>query len=489
MSARKAKVLLVQPHWSSVHGSFADVATTKLFLPPIGICYLAASLFRAGHEVGILDLESAGLALREELERIIRWAPDLLGVTATTPAYAIAERFCTEVKRLTPSLPLVIGGPHISGTGAEDLHFPFDFALLGESEISLPLLVSALRGERDYEDVPGLVYRTGTQLRSTPRGPFIENLDEIPFPQRELLDLNAYATFVPGKGLRHVTTITASRGCPFQCVFCSAHVILGKRFRLRSVGNVLAEIEEARNRFHIPHFYFNDSTLTLKRDWILELCDGIRQRKLDITWEGMTRVNMVDRKLLKSLKGAGFVRLSLGIESGDQRILDIMKKGVTLEDIREAYRLCREAGIETESFAMLGLPGETRETIRRTAWFVRSIPEVRYSSFSIATPYPGSELMVMAKKGQYGLKLLSADYSKYRRYDGGVMEVNGLSPEDLQREQKLGLLIMHLTPRKMRALVRHFGVLMLARRFVAILKELLLRPAKRRPTYGTRGGQ
>lgn len=479
MSAKKAKILLVQPSWSSVHGSFAGVATAKLFLPPIGLCYLAASLSRAGYETGILDLEPARLSLGKELDLIARWGPDLLGVTTTTPAYSLARDFCGEVRKAMASLPIVIGGPHISGTAAEELDAPFDCALLGESESSLPLLAAAVRGERGYEEVPGLVFRSGGELRRTPRGPFIENLDEIPFPRRELLDLDVYTTFVPGKGLRRATTVTASRGCPFQCVFCSAHVILGKRFRLRTVANILAEIEEARDRFHIPHFYFNDSSLTLKRDWILELCEGMAARNLDITWEGMTRVNLIDRELLRSLKRAGFVRLSLGIESGDQRILDIMRKGVTLEEIRDAYRLCREERIETESFAMLGLPGETRETIRRTARFVRSIPEVRYSSFSIATPYPGSELMAMAREGRHGLKLLSTDYRRYRRYDGGVMEVNGLSPEDLQREQKRGLLVMHLTPRKMLALVRHFGVRMLACRFVAILKELMCRPAKR----------
>jgi radical SAM superfamily enzyme YgiQ (UPF0313 family) len=487
MTTRKSKVLLIQPTWSSVHGSFASIAAKKLFLPPVGICYLAAALFRKGHEVEMLDLEPAGLSLRETLEAIAGARPDLLGVTTTTPAYSIARDFCAEVRGALPGLPIVIGGPHISGTGAEELDAPFDYALLGESELSLPTLADAVMGEAGVEEVPGLVYRSAGGLRRTDRGPFIDDLDRIPFPLRGLLDPAHYATFVPGRGLRRATTITASRGCPFQCVFCSAHVILGKKFRLRSVGNILEEIEEARRRWRISHFYFNDSTLTLMRDWILSLCEQIRRKGLDITWEGMTRVNAIDRELLKALKGAGFVRLSLGIESGDQRILDVMKKGVTVEEIRAAYRLCREEGIETESFAMLGLPGETRETIRRTAWFVRSIPEVRYSSFSIATPYPGSELMDMAKKGEHGLRLLSTDYNRYRRYDGGVMEVNGLSPADLQREQKIGLLIMHLTPRKMLALIRHFGVWMLVGRFVGILKELVQGAGKRLRGNGAQG--
>ncbi|MCC6448954.1 MAG: radical SAM protein [Candidatus Aureabacteria bacterium] len=486
MTAEKAKVLLVQPSWSSVHGSFAGVAAKKLFLPPIGICYLAASLSRAGYGVEMLDLEAGRMSLRETLERIGRARPGLLGVTATTPAYSLAREFCGAVKEALPGLPIVIGGPHVSGTGAEELDDVFDFALLGESELSLPLLADAVRNGGGYEEVPGLAYRSGGILRRTPRGPLIEDLDGIPFPRRDLLDVGAYATFVPGKGLRRTTTITASRGCPFGCVFCSAHVILGKRFRIRSVGNILGEIEEARGRFGIVHFYFNDSTLTLKRGWILKLCEGLSVKNLGITWEGMTRVNMIDRELLRTLRRAGFVRLSLGIESGEQRILDIMKKGVTLEEIREAYRLCREERIETESFAMLGLPGETRETIRRTARFVRSIPEVRYSSFSIATPYPGSELMAMAKEGRHGLKLLSGDYRRYRRYDGGVMEVNGLSPEDLQREQKRGLLVMHLTPRKMCALIRHFGLRMLAGRCIAILRDLMRGPGNRRPEDAAR---
>jgi anaerobic magnesium-protoporphyrin IX monomethyl ester cyclase len=473
MPEKCTRVLLVQPAWSSVHGSFAEIATSKLFLPPVGLCYLAAALSREDCEVRILDSEAEGLTRRQEMDAIAACAPDLLGVTATTPAYHLAKRFCEDVKGEFPELPVVIGGPHVTGTGGEGLGPAFDYAILGEGEASILLLVKAVRGEIDFESVPDLVYRVGGALRFVSRSSFIQDLDSIPFPKRDLLKQNLYKTEVPGRGVQRCTTITASRGCPFQCIFCAARSIHGKIFRMRSVENILREIDDIRNRFGIPHLYFNDSTLTLKRECIMQLCEGLRKNKLDVTWEGMTRVNMIDKELLREMKKSGFVRLALGIESGDQRILDIMKKGVTLEEIREAYRMCREAGIQTESFAMLGLPGETRETIRRTAWFVRSIPEVRYSSFSIATPYPGTELLEMAKGVQHGLKLLSTDYSKYRRYDGGVMEVNGLSPEDLQTEQKRGLLIMHLAPRKMLALIRHFGIRVLATKFVAILADIL----------------
>lgn len=471
-------ILLVQPSWSAVHGSFADVATKKLFLPPVGLCYLAGALSREGFNVQLLDFEPMGLSLEEELLRVSEVSPFLLGVTATTPSFPFVKRWCSEVKKRFPNLPIVLGGPHVTGTNGDELAFPFDYALLGESELSLPLLARALRDRVAPDTVPGLVWREGEMLRRTARAPFIENLDDIPFPRRDLLDIDACHMHLPGRGTRRSTTVTASRGCPFQCVFCSARVILGDRLRTRSVENILCELDEIRNRLEIPHIYFNDSTLTLKREMILKLCEGIRRRGLDITWEGMTRVDMVDAELLCVMKKAGFVRFSFGIESGDQRVLDTIRKGITLDDIRNAFRLCREAGIATESFAMLGHPGETRASIRRTARFIRSIPEVCYSSFSIATPYPGTELERMATDNRHGLKLLTRDYERYRRYDGGVMEVNGLSPEALQREQKIGLLIMHSTPRKVLAVLRHFGAVTVFRKAVELLFSLFRRESR-----------
>jgi radical SAM superfamily enzyme YgiQ (UPF0313 family) len=214
---------------------------------------------------------------------------------------------------------------------------------------------------------------------------------------------------------------------------------------------------KVKEELGIKHFMTLDSTLTLDRKLIVAISNELIERNVGITWEGQTRANLVDRELLVLLKRSGLVRLSFGVESADPEVLRLMKKEVPVEAMREAFRLCKELGISTLCGTMMGNPGDTRKSILRTAWFVRSIPEIRYAPIAIAIPYPGTELMDMAEKNMYGLKLLSKDYRNYSRYAGGVMEIDGMKPEELLKLQRRALLIAHLTLRKIFGLFQHFG--------------------------------
>lgn len=232
------------------------------------------------------------------------------------------------------------------------------------------------------------------------------------------------------------------------------------------MGNVISEIKQTINDFGIEHFYFLDDTLTLDRNYMLNLCAEIERNKLKFTWEGSTRANLLDEELVSALARAGLIRISLGLESADGRVREIMKKGAPLESCAHANTLLNRYGIETINSVMLGLPGDTREAIKKTISFVRGARELKHATFGIAIPYPGTEMYDMALKGQHGLKLETQDFSKYQRYDSAVMTVNGITPDELLKLQKRGLLSIYLVPWRIMPIIKRFGFAALIRPFL-----------------------
>jgi anaerobic magnesium-protoporphyrin IX monomethyl ester cyclase len=235
------------------------------------------------------------------------------------------------------------------------------------------------------------------------------------------------------------------RGCPYHCIFCSTQVF-GKDYRRRSPELAVDEMELCVGKFGIRHFMFLDDTLTMNRDHILEICDRILLRGLGITFEGSTRANLVDEDMIRQMVRAGLIRLSFGLETVDETMRKTMKKMVPLESYVEANRITNHHGIETLNSCMIGLPGETRETVRKTLYFLRQSREIKQANISIAVPYPGTELFAMAKKGEMGLRLMTEDYSRYRRYNAAVMRVDDLSPDDLIKIQNEAFASIYLAP-------------------------------------------
>jgi len=220
------------------------------------------------------------------------------------------------------------------------------------------------------------------------------------------------------------------RGCPFKCIFCSTKVF-GNDARRRSAEKVIQEIRECKEKYMIEHFMFLDDTLTLNRQHILDICDLLIKAKLGITWEGSTRSNLIDEELIEKMAKSGLIRLSFGLESVDENIRRIMNKKVPLESYIEANRLTNKYGIETLNSCMIGLPGETEETIRKTLRFLRESKDIKQANISIAVPYPGTELYEMAKNEKHHLRLVENGFSQFKRYNAAVMQVGDLSPEDL----------------------------------------------------------
>jgi anaerobic magnesium-protoporphyrin IX monomethyl ester cyclase len=469
------EILFVSPTWTDDLGGFSRIAKARNSQPPLGILYLAAIAERRGHKIRVIDADVEDHTFESLVQHIMDNPPDLLGITATSPVFHKAEALGRELKKAGFKPPVLIGGEHFNIFKSAAFSDAFDFAFFGESDLSFEKFLQLREeGSEDYGSICGLIFRSGAEVVETKPNERIKDLDSLDFPALHLIRHNRYwMTFAKWKR-RMYLPILATRGCPFKCVFCS-EPLTNPYVRFRSPLNIVDEIEHWSRTLGITHFFFMDSNLTLKRDQIETVCNEIIRRKLNVTFEGWTRANLVDREILTLLKRAGLIRISYGIESGDPEILKIIRKEVSLDDMRRAFRLTKEVGIEVACSVMIGLPGETRASVMRTIRFVQSIPEVLYSNFSIANPYPGTQLLEWAQQGKHGIRLVVGKLSEYRRYDSSPITVNDLSQDDLVRLQKIGLLLMHLTPRKMIVALKMFGPLNIFLVFMHLVGSVLRR--------------
>ncbi|MEW6530025.1 MAG: radical SAM protein [Thermodesulfobacteriota bacterium] len=451
------KIALVCPSWTDDLGIFTKIAKRRNSQPPLGILYLAAVAEKLGHSVALIDADVEDHTLESLIAHLLDGGYDLLGITATSPIFHKAVALAQGLKGRGFKPPIVIGGEHINIFKSAAFFPCFDYAFYGESDLSFAEFLQTLEREpRQFSGIRGMIFRDNEQVVENPPTERIKNLDELCLPAMHLLRRDRYImTFAKFKS-RVYLPIMATRGCPFKCAFCS-EPLTNPYVRFRSAKNIVDEIEKWVNELNITHFFFMDSNLTLNKNQVQKVCQEILDRKLKITFEGWTRANLVNREILTLLKSAGLIRMSYGIESGDPEVLKIIRKEVSHEDMLNAFAMTEELGIEPACSVMLGLPGDTRRSVERTIEFVRKIPQILYSNFSIANPYPGTQLYDWAREGKHGLRLEIRDFSDYRRYDHSPISVNDLSQKDLVRMQRVGLLRIHLTPKRIWAAIRMVG--------------------------------
>jgi radical SAM superfamily enzyme YgiQ (UPF0313 family) len=433
------------------------------------LAYIAAVAEKHGHEAKIIDAEASNLQNDKIILETAKFNPDIIGMTTTSTSSHILINLAKELKRNFARVPIVIGGPHITILKERAFDPLLDYGFVGEAEESWGLFLQQYENREDFSEIKGLVYREGGQVKFSGGSCPVMNIDLIPFPARHLLDFNNY-NMGTLRGTRRCTTILTTRGCPFKCIFCNTGVF-GDFVRRRSLDLVIKEMEECIRKYHIEHFYFMDDTLTLSREYMLEFCDRLISKNLHITFEGSTRANLLDEKLISRLAKAGLIRLSFGLESVDPHIREIMKKNVPLEAYIVANRLTNKYNIETLNSCMLGLPGETISTFRDTLRFLRNSREIKQANLSIATPYPGTELYEMAKRRDYGLKLLTDDFSKFRRYGNAVMSVGNLSPSNLVMLQNDGFVSIYLAPWRLASVFKKNGIMGLLLTLLRLLKS------------------
>jgi anaerobic magnesium-protoporphyrin IX monomethyl ester cyclase len=394
------KVTLVNPPYPpSVHSHPPFI--------PLGIAYLGAVAEKEGHEVTVIDCQAEKLNYEAFRERITRTPSDVIGVTATTLLYKSAMKLINIAKQAHPQAVTVLGGSHGTFWDENALNeYPsLDMVVRREGEITFAELLNKLQAKASYNGVLGVSFRNkqGKTVRNEDRS-FLEDLDSLPFPAHHLLPLDTLKRM--GKVLFPLIT---SRGCVFWCDFCSTVRMFGRGYRWRSPKNVVDEMELIHNKYGVNQFTFYDDAFTVNRERAMKICDELQARKLDLIWDCGTRVDMVDRELLKIMHDAGCIAVWLGVESGSEVILDAMNKGIKLDQTRSAYKTAHEVGLMTIANVVIGFPGETEQTAKATINFVKELNPDDVG-FYVATPYPGTPMYEQVKKNGW---LRVTDFDKY----------------------------------------------------------------------------
>jgi radical SAM superfamily enzyme YgiQ (UPF0313 family) len=355
-------------------------------------------LEKAGNSVEIIDAPALKLDANDIVKRVIDGGFEFVGITVMTPTVGTAIEVTRGIKAKNKSIFVFMGGAHATALPEKTLEiFPeIDAVVIGEGEITTPILVEKIRKKENLKDVLGVAYRKGGKIIVNPSRSVIKNLDDLPLPAYHLLPIDKYRPYPPhGKKLPYIAIMT-SRGCPFRCAFCSKPVH-GKLYRAKSPKAIIEEIKYLKEKYKIKEILFYDDSFTLDRQRIIELCDEMIKNKINIPWSCETRVNLVDKELLSKMKNAGCYIISYGVESGNQEILNNIKKDITLEQIRNAFKLTRKAGINIVSYFMLGCPGDTEQTMKQTIEFAKEL-DANFAQFSICTPFPGTEIADLIDK-------------------------------------------------------------------------------------------
>jgi anaerobic magnesium-protoporphyrin IX monomethyl ester cyclase len=370
-----------------VYPYFHPHADSSIFrFPPLGLGYMAAYLKQSGVSVEIVDCTF--IKQEEALRRIIDSKPKIIGIQSM---YSMKEKSLELAQLLKAHCELLVAGGALPTIEPESFLENFDVAVVGEGEQTMLDIVNQFNIGGDFSQVKGIVYRekdTG-QIKTTPHRGLNRDLNTFPNPSRELFDNNAYKKYYSKKFGYTTTAIMSSRGCPFSCDFCSKPVF-GNDFRARAASNVADEIEEVISLGY-SRIWFADDCFTLDRERLIGICDEIIKRGLKIGWECLSRVDTLDPETVDKMKQAGCIRMFFGIESGNDSILALMKKQITIKQVRKALFLCKESGIKAGAFFIVGYPGENDKTVLETIKFASSLP-LDYLSFTLPYPIPGTPL-------------------------------------------------------------------------------------------------
>jgi anaerobic magnesium-protoporphyrin IX monomethyl ester cyclase len=389
--------------------------------PPLGLTYIAAVCEAAGAEVIILDYIVRGYSETKLIEELKAFGPDIVGTNSVTMNFKRAAGILGVVKQAYPDIITLMGGPHVSfdAENTLSLYPEIDIIVKGEGEATVPELLGVIHQQEKWHLVPGIAFREGDQIRTTAERPFIQDLDALPLPARHLLPMARY------QALGYPVSIITSRGCPNQCIFCLGRRMVGQKVRFRSAGHIADEIE-ALCALGISVINIADDLFTASKRRVTQLCNEIVKRNLDISWSAFSRVNTIDTQTLKLMKSAGCNSVSFGIESGNPEMLKRVKKGITIAQVRKAAIACKEAGIKGHASFMVGLPGETLETMNDSLKLQREL-EIE-SAFHFLSPFPGTA--VREDIDDYDLEILTHDWDEYNA-NRSIVKTSALSPEQM----------------------------------------------------------
>lgn len=423
--------------------------------PPLGIAYIAAYL-RENSSCKVEIIDTTFNTSSEYISSIFKHNDyDIIGISSMTSMINDAIKVAEIAKANKPDSLVIAGGPHPTVLPDETLQNKnIDAVCIGEGETTF---LEIVQNNGNLEGVKGVWFKKNGNILKNPRREPIEELDTLPFPALDLLPMNKYFKnwFQLDSADPNLvgTSIIASRGCPYNCTYCqpTLRTIFGNKIRKRSPENILQEIIRLKEKYNINAFMFQDDTFIIDKKWVLEICDRILDNGLDLKWCCNVRANLVSKDLLTRMKASGLRKISVGIESASQRILDdIYNKGITIEQVKRTVEIAKELELKVQGYFMLGAPTETVDEIKRTINFAKTL-DIDEATFSIATPLPHTQLYDKIKE------LIVKDYGLFDYYKAPVFQnPTGATPEEVVRLKKRAYLEFYLAPKRMLPTITSF---------------------------------
>lgn len=433
------KILLINPPQKGVYGKMSPPS-----FPPIGLAYIAANLEANNYEVNIIDVDAEKLSEPEIIAKIRNYSPDIIGITSTTPTFNKALKMAELIKKNIQS-KIVLGGIHVTIFPRDFPEEDVDFLIRGEGEITFLELVKTIEtGNNDFSNISGLSYKKDGQIIHNENRKLIENLDTLPFPAWHLFKRNNYS--YPDTLRVPVLPIMTSRGCPGKCIYCCTKSIFGHRFRARSAKNIIDEIEKNIHEYNVKEIHIWDDCFTANKRRVFEFCSELKKRDLDLTFafpNGL-RVDYVNEEILSALKEVGVYSVAFGVESGNQLVLDSIKKEITLIQVENAVAICKKLKLETWCFFLIGVPIDTKKTIEETIQFsIYLDPDI--AKFHLLKPFPGTEVYQQLLQCKL---LLSYNYDDYGIHTKPVHRLSEVNEDELIQMQKMAYRRFYLRPSK-----------------------------------------
>ncbi|MBI4971286.1 MAG: radical SAM protein [Candidatus Omnitrophica bacterium] len=459
-------------------------------IPSLGLAYIGAVLRENGFNVVGQDSFMACDEVAAMLQKIIAARADVVAISLLTPAAPLVDRLVPALRESNPNIVIVMGNIHASVFHEYYLKERLaDYIIHHEGEASMLELMQALRDGKDVSGIKGISYRNfnGAVIKTGKRE-WIDKLDlnTMPYPAWDLFPVEMFRPDIRLQGRTKVATsahvqalpILASRGCPNQCTFCSPVNTIGRRYFMRTPESVIDEMEHFYKKWGVTTFYYMDLTFPLSEKLGIEFCDKLIERKLPIQWMCETRVSSVNYTLLKRMKEAGCARIDFGIECGNQKMLDSIKKGFTIQQVKDAVAAANKAGIETEGLFIIGLPDETLQDTLDTINFSLSL-NLDHIKLNIFVPYPGSELYDSLNKTGELLTFNFDQYTSYPTYNAGAMAYvpKGRTAKELMNFQKIGMRKAMFRRKVILRELSHFKLDKLDQYFAAF-KALIYPPSK-----------
>jgi len=444
-----SKILLISPQIDYAK-MFGKASTTTPSMIPLNLLYLSGYLESKNIPVKVLDGQVNDLSEESLIRHIKQFNPNIVGISCHTPLVYPAHTIAKIVKSVSRQITVIMGGPHPTVLPEQIIADEnVDTVVRGEGEITLFELVEAIKGGTNLNSILGITYRDNGNIVSTQNRPLNTDLDSLPLPSRHLIPIREYHPQADIYYRFPSTIMITSRGCPYKCIFCASRQISGHKYRVRSPEKVVEEIDVLVNQYGIRNIGIADDNFVVDRKRTERICDILIKegyhRKVD--WSCALRADGVDEPLLKKMRAAGCRCICVGIETGSQRLMNILKKHLKLERVEKGVRMMRKVGIKVRGTFLLGIPTETEEETLQTINFAKKL-NLDFAKFNIITPYPGTELYEMAKE-----RGLVGDDTWVRLIPGigfsdaePVFVPEGRGPKELKAKQQRAARIFYLRP-------------------------------------------